>query len=57
MSPLALNLLFDFLIALFAISYAASGLGGVVDRYDYGWSQLPIQILAGIAMGMALIFG
>jgi len=57
MSPLALNLLFDFLIALFAIPYAASGLAGVVDRYDHGWSQLPIQILAGIAMGMALLFG
>lgn len=57
MSPLALNLLFDFLIALFAIIYAASGLGGVVDPYSHGWSQLPIQILAGVALGMALIFG
>lgn len=57
MSPLALNLLFDLLIALFAITHAASGLGGVVDPYDRGWSQLPIQVLAGIAMGTALIFG
>lgn len=57
MSPLALNLLFDFLIALFAITYAARGLGGVVNPYDPDWSQLPIQILAGIAMGTALIFG
>ncbi len=57
MSPLALILLFDFLIALFAIIYAASGLGGVIDPYNDDWSELPIQILAGIAMGMALIFG
>jgi len=57
MSPLVINLLFDFLIAVFAIPYAASGLSGVIDLYNYGWSQLPIRILAGIAMGMVLIFG
>jgi hypothetical protein len=65
MAPPALNLLFDVLIAFFAIAYGFSGLFGIPDGYCYGDGSyeacmrhaLPARILAGITLAMGIIFG
>lgn len=57
MAPLAFNMLFDILIAAFAISYGAAGLSGVADYYGWNWGNLAVRVLSGIGLGMGLIFG
>lgn len=57
LAPLAFNMLLDVLIAAFAIGYAAGGLAGLDPGLQYRWGQLPVEILAGMALGFALIFG
>ena len=47
----------DILVAIFAIAWAVNGLESVSNDYGYGWGQLPVRITAGIAMGLALVFG
>jgi len=50
-------MLFDILIAAFAISYGAAGLSGVADYYGWNWGNLAVRVLSGIGLGMGLIFG
>ena len=55
MVPLGLNMLVDILIAIFTIPWAASGLEGVSNGYN--WEELSLRIMAGLGLGLALIFG
>lgn len=67
--PLALNLLVDVAIAFFAINYGAGGLSGLLDGQG-GWCSYPggdyalcergslaVKVLAGMAVGMGVVFG
>ena len=49
---LAINLLCDILVAVFAISYGGDGLSGI----DRG-TLMPAKVLAGIALAIGIICG
>jgi len=66
MAPPLINIILDVLVAIFAIVYGASGLAGTGEGYCYSYPRfdnscmrraLPAQILAGIALGSAVVFG
>ena len=47
----------DFIVAVLSIPWAANGLGSVSEPYDYDWGALPVRVVAGVAFGLALVFG